>query len=92
MENEAKLLMEYMLHVQRLSSAEHRVNAYPTSGDIRCKTYSSWQDFKSVFSKYIDGSQLDRLNSALDNAPFGTDVFESRMSVRREVLDSLEFE
>jgi hypothetical protein len=92
MENEAKLQMEYILHVQRLSSAERRVNAYPTSGDVRRKTYSSWQDFTSVFSKYMDGPQLDRLNSALANAPCGTEVFESRTCVRREVLDSLGFE
>ena len=92
MENEVKLVMGYRLHVQRLSSGEHKVNAYPTSGDIRNKTYSSWQEFRSAFSKYMDDSESEWLNSALANAPCGIDVFKSRMPVDHAVLDSLGFE
>jgi len=93
MENEVNLVMEYGLHVQRLSSGEHKVNAYPTSGeDVRHRTYSSWQDFRSAFSKYMDDSESEWLNSALANASCGIDVFENRRLVHRAVLDSLGFE
>jgi hypothetical protein len=80
------------LNVQRLSSGEHKVNAYPTSGDVRYKTYSSWQDFRCAFWKYMDDPESKRLNAALDKTPCGIDVFESRASVSSAVLDSLGFE
>jgi hypothetical protein len=91
-ENEVNFVMEYRLHVQRLSSGEHKVNAYPTSGDVLHKTYSSWQDFSSAFSKYMDASESSWLKSELAKASCGIDVFKSRMSVHRAVLDSLGFE
>jgi hypothetical protein len=92
MENEANLVMAYRLSVQRLSSGEHKVTAYPTSGDVLHKTYSSWQDFRSAFSKYMDDSESKWLNSALSNATYGIDVFKSRRCVDRAVLDSVGFE
>jgi len=84
-------MMAYRLHVQRLSSGEHKVNAYPESGDVLHKTYSSWQDFKSAFSKYMEEPESEWLNSELAKGSHGIDVFESRRSVDRAVLDGLGF-
>lgn len=84
--------MLYRIHCQRLSTGEHMLTAYPTSGnDALHKTFSSWQDFRSAFSKYIDRSEIERLNSALANASFGIDIFEDRRQVEAAVLDSLGF-
>jgi hypothetical protein len=84
--------MEYILHVQRLSTGEHRVNAYPTSGNtaVHC-TYLSWHDFRSAFSRYMNDSEAEWLNSMLANATYGVDVFKDRRAVTSDVLDELGF-
>jgi len=91
MENEVKLVIGYRLHVQRLSSGEHKVNAYPTSGSGLQKTFSSWQDFRSAFSKYMDDSESESLNLALADASYGIDAFKSLRPVPRTELDILGF-
>lgn len=85
--------MEYTLHVQRLSSGEHKVNAYPASGSAEAihHTYSSWEEFKTAFSKYMDESETEWLDSILAKSSFGVDVFRSRRVVTSSVLADLGF-
>jgi hypothetical protein len=84
--------LEYTLHVQRLSTGEHRVNAYPTSGNTAIYyTYPSWRDFKSAFSKYLSDPEAEWLDSTLANATYAVDVFQDCRAVTRDVLDELGF-
>jgi hypothetical protein len=83
--------MEYSLTVQRLSSGEHRVSAFPTTDttDVLHHSYSSWDEFKSAFSKYIDEAEAEWLNKTLSESSFGVDVFKSRGLVTYAVLHDL---
>ena len=85
--------MEYWLRIQRLSTGEHMVSAYPATGtlDILHHTYSSWGQFKATFSKWVDEAEMEALDSTLSKSSFGVDVYKDRRVVTRSILDDLGF-